>query len=71
MRERHNDEYYTVEDQRFLGEEGFGKAISREAGIIVRGRQEIGSNYETDAQIALRSLLPPPATLGSKRRPGG
>jgi hypothetical protein len=41
MRERHNDEYYTVEDQRFLGEEGFGKAISREAGIIVRGRQEI------------------------------
>jgi hypothetical protein len=41
MRERHNDEYYAVEDQRFLGEEGFGKAISREAGIIVRGRQEI------------------------------
>jgi hypothetical protein len=29
MREKHIDEYYTVEDQRFLGEEGFDKAISR------------------------------------------
>jgi hypothetical protein len=38
MRERHIDEYYTVEDQRFLGEESFGKAISHEAEIIVRGR---------------------------------
>src|SRR5207249_12314117 len=28
------------------------------------------SNYETDAQIALRFLLHPAATLGSKRRPG-
>jgi hypothetical protein len=38
MRERHIDEYYTVEDQRSLGEEGFGKAFSREAEIIVHGR---------------------------------
>ena len=30
--ESHNEEYYAVEDQRFLGEEGFGKEISREAG---------------------------------------
>jgi putative transposase len=34
MSESHNDEYYTVEDQRFLGEEGFGKEI----GNKLRGR---------------------------------
>ena len=28
MEENHNDEYYTVEDQRFLGKEGFGEALS-------------------------------------------
>jgi putative transposase len=27
--ENHNEEYYAVEDQRFLGEEGFGEEISR------------------------------------------
>ena len=32
MSEDHNEEYYAVEDQRFLGEEGFGEEISREAG---------------------------------------
>ena len=30
--ESHNEAYYAVEDQRFLGEEGFGEEISREAG---------------------------------------
>lgn len=29
MSEEHNEEYYAVEDQRFLGEEGFGEEISR------------------------------------------
>jgi len=33
MSESHNDEYYAVEDQRFLGEEGFGEEISRDAGF--------------------------------------
>jgi putative transposase len=32
LRENHNEEYYTVEDQCFLGEEGFGEEISRQAG---------------------------------------
>ena len=32
MSESHNEEYYAVEDQRFLGEEGFGEELSREAG---------------------------------------
>lgn len=30
--ESHNEEYYAVEDQRFLGQEGFGAQLSREAG---------------------------------------
>ncbi len=29
--ENHNEAYYAVEDQRFLGEEGFGEEISRDA----------------------------------------
>jgi putative transposase len=29
--ESHNEEYYAVEDQRFLGQEGFGEEISRDA----------------------------------------
>jgi putative transposase len=32
MSEDHNEAYYNVEDQRFLGEEGFGEEISRAAG---------------------------------------
>jgi putative transposase len=32
MNEDHNEEYYAVEDQRFLEEEGFVEAISRAAG---------------------------------------
>ena len=30
--ESHNEEYYEVEDQRFLGAEGFGEELSRQAG---------------------------------------
>lgn len=32
MSESHNERYYAVEDQRFLGEEGFGEELSREVG---------------------------------------
>lgn len=32
MGESHNEEYYAVEDQRFLGEEGFGEQLRCEAG---------------------------------------
>ena len=31
MGEKHNEAYYALEDQRFLGEAGFGEEISREA----------------------------------------
>ena len=32
MSESHNEQYYAVEDQRFLGEEGFGEELSRKVG---------------------------------------
>ncbi len=32
LSENHNEEYYTVEDQCFLGEEGFGEEITRQVG---------------------------------------
>ena len=32
MGESHNEEYYAVEDQRFLGKEGFGEGLSRQVG---------------------------------------
>lgn len=32
MSEDHNEAYYAVEDQRFLGEDGFGEEISRRVG---------------------------------------
>ena len=32
MSEEHNQAYYDVEEQRFLGEERFGEEISREVG---------------------------------------
>ena len=32
MAESHNEQYYAVEDQRFLGDEGFGEDLSREVG---------------------------------------
>jgi hypothetical protein len=35
MGESHNDEYYSVEDQRFLGEEGFGEE-KRARGELMR-----------------------------------
>ena len=31
--EEHNEAYYAVEDQRFLGEEGFGEEISRDGEV--------------------------------------
>jgi len=33
MSESHNEDYYAVKDQRFLGEEGFGEELSRRAGV--------------------------------------
>jgi hypothetical protein len=60
MSEDHNDEYYAVEDQRFLGEEGFGEEISREAGEkeqrkgkkpIETDFKEIAKHLDTTAEL--------------------
>jgi hypothetical protein len=48
MSEDHNKEYYTVEDQRFLGDEGFGEEVSRAAGE--KGRPKRKKSTEADFQ---------------------
>ena len=49
MSEDHNEAYYSVEDQRFLGEEGFGEEISRAA-----GEMELRKKKETDRSRSQR-----------------
>jgi len=58
--EDHNGEYYAVEDQRFLGEEGFGEEISRQAGETDQRKgmksmetdfKEIAKNLDTTAEL--------------------
>jgi REP-associated tyrosine transposase len=60
MSEDHNEEYYAVEDQRFLGDEGFGEEISREAGekeqrkrkkSIETDFKEIAKHLDTTAEL--------------------
>jgi len=60
MSEDHNEAYYSVEDQRFLGEEGFGEEISRAAGEMeLRKRRrpieadlkEIARQLETTVEL--------------------
>ena len=48
--ESHNEEYYAVEDQQFLGEEGFGEELSREA-----GEKEERKNQEADRDDGQRN----------------
>jgi REP element-mobilizing transposase RayT len=40
MGEEHNEKYYALEDQRFLGEQGFSEEISRETGEI-KGKKKV------------------------------
>jgi hypothetical protein len=65
MSESHNDEYYTVEDQRFLGEEGFGEEISREAGVIEERKPK--KSIETAFKEIARQLEATPDVLGVGR----
>jgi hypothetical protein len=48
MSEDHNKGYYTVEDQRFLGDERFGEEVSRAAGE--KGRRKRKKSIEADFQ---------------------
>jgi REP-associated tyrosine transposase len=67
MSEDHNEEYYAVEDQRFLGEEGFGEEISREAGEKEQGkrRKSIDTAFK---EIAKRLDTTPELLRGNDRR---
>jgi REP element-mobilizing transposase RayT len=67
MEENHNDEYYAVEDQRFLGEEGFGEEISREAGEKEerKAKQPLEVAFK---EIARRLRIAPEGLRGRDRR---
>jgi putative transposase len=67
MEENHNDEYYTVKDQRFLGEERFGKAISRgtEQNEERRAKKPIEATFK---EIARRAGTTPELLRGGDRR---
>jgi len=66
MSESHNDEYYAVEDQRFLGEEGFGEEISRDAGFKEERKPQ--ESIETVFKEIARQLETTPELLRGKDR---
>ncbi len=67
MSEKHNEAYYALEDQRFLGEEGFGEEISREAGEKEERKRK--KSIEKDfKEIAKLLDITPELLRGSDRR---
>jgi len=67
MSEDHNEEYYGVEDQRFLGDEGFAEEISREAGEKQQPKKK--KSIEADLKEIARRLDTTPERLrGADRR---
>jgi len=67
MEESHNDEYYAVADQRFLGEEGFGEEIGRgaERNEERRANKPIETTFK---EIARRVETTPELLRGRDRR---
>ena len=65
--ENHNEAYYAVEDQRFLGEEGFGEEISRdtEQNEERKAKKPIETSFK---EIARRVDTPPELLRGEDRR---
>ena len=65
--ENHNEAYYAVEDQRFLGEEGFGEEISRdtEQNEERKAKKPIETSFK---EIARRVDTPPELLRGKDRR---
>jgi REP element-mobilizing transposase RayT len=64
--EEHNEAYYAVEDQRFLGEAGFGEEISRDVEEIPKPRRK--KAIETVFKEISRRVEGPPELLRSKDR---
>jgi putative transposase len=67
MSENHNEEYYAVQDQRFLGDEGFGAALSREVreNKSVKAKGPIEQAFRT---VARQSGIAPEVLRGADRR---
>jgi REP-associated tyrosine transposase len=67
MSENHNDEYYAVEDQRFLGDEEFGAEISRQAGETKERKTKtpIEQAFKT---VARQTGVAPEVLRGADRR---
>jgi len=68
MSEDHNEEYYAVEDQRFLGDEGFGGQIGRKAEGEKEQPKKKKSIEEDFKEIAKRLDTTPELLGGSDRR---
>jgi len=66
MGEEHNEAYYAVEDQRFLGEEGFGEEISRDVEEISKPKRK--KPIETVFKEIARQVKAAPELLRSKDR---
>ena len=66
MGEEHNEAYYAVEDQRFLGEAGFGEEISREAEERFAPKQK--KPLETVFKEVARRVKAAPELIRSKDR---
>lgn len=66
MGEEHNEKYYAVEDQRFLGEEGFSEEISRETGEI-KPKKKVPIE-EVFKKVARQMQVTPEVLRGPDRR---
>jgi hypothetical protein len=66
MGEEHNEAYYAVEDQRFLGEEGFGEEISRDVEEISKPKRK--KPIETVFKEIARRVKASPELIRSKDR---
>ena len=66
MGEDHNEAYYAVEDQRFLGEAGFGEEISREAEEISKPKRK--KPLETMFKEVARRVKAAPELMRSRDR---
>jgi REP element-mobilizing transposase RayT len=66
MGEEHNEAYYAVEDQRFLGEAGFGEEISRDVEEISKPKRK--KPLETVFKEVARRVKAAPELIRSKDR---
>jgi len=66
LSEAHNEAYYRVEDQRFLGEEGFGEELTRE--IAKEEQPKRKQSIELDVKKIAKSLKTTVESLRGKDR---